>query len=193
MRTSCRMILAMPLIGLAACGARMTEPLAALDAPAAMPQPSGTWLDAGHQLLAAGQLEQAKDAFIRSMRVEGMTAAALSGAGIAAERQGLLTEAQRDFEMALARAPDSVIAHNNLGAVLYRLGRLHAARRSFRTAFALSNGTNVEAARNLDLAEAAIRRADAAEEPLMENPHPVRRIGTAKYVLLAAPSEPGDD
>ena len=148
-----------------------------------LPQPKTTYLDLGRSLLQQNRVDLAHDAFVRSLRTEGITAAALTGAGIAAERQGLLNEARSLFEKARAEAPDSVLAHNNLGAVHYRMGEYHAARRAFQAAFALSSGKNSVAARNLSLSEMAIAR-EAEENPkLARNPIRLQRLGSGAYIL----------
>ena len=128
------------LLFAAGCELLPRDPLADLAAPPPLPQPRTSWADLGMQLLADDRPEQAHDAFIRSLRVEGVTAAALTGAGVAAERQGMLTEAQRLFGQASLRAPGSAMVQNNLGAVLYQLGEFYAARRAFQAALALSHG-----------------------------------------------------
>lgn len=149
------------------------------------PGPHGTYLKYGLSLLRIGEFDLAKKAFIRSFRVEDTRVQALTGAGIAAERQGLLTQARRFFENARALAPDSVIAHNNLGVVLYRLGRYHEAGQVFRAAFALSSGQNDLAAHNLALAEKAVAEEESAGAPAAAS-HVVRRIGSSEYLILNA-------
>lgn len=175
------------LLSAGACEFLPPGPLAGLEAPAPLPRPMTSWLDLGRRLLAADRPEQAQAAFIRSLRLEGITAAALTGAGIAAERLGMLTEARRFFEQARLRAPDSVTVENNLGAVLYRLGEVHDARRAFQAALSLSHGTSDVAARNLGISEAAIRRAEGAADYKrnVRNPHRVERLGRSRFRLLA--------
>ncbi len=173
------------LLSLAACEKSLPRGgLSQLEAPARLPEPRGTYLDLGRQLLRTGDVRLARGAFIRSIRVEGLSAEALTGAGITAEREGLLTEARRFFERARARAPNSVIAHNNLGAVLYRLGTYNEAKRAFQTAFALSSGNSRIAHHNLGLTEMALREAEAATVPMARNPMPLQREGTGEYRLL---------
>ncbi len=173
------------LAGLAGCKLIPDpDPLSKLEAPPRLPAPSTSYLDLGRQYLRAGQIDQAKNAFIRSMRVEGLTAAALTGAGLAAERQGLLTEARRFFERAKSRAPSSVLAHNNLGAVLYRMGEYHAAKQAFQAAFALSSGTNRVATHNLALSELAIKQRLRENQPELPNPLPLQREGSGEYRIL---------
>ena len=181
---------ALLLAGVAGCQAPV-DPVAQLPGAEPLPDASGSWMELGRRLLAAGQPKQAEAAFIRSVRVDGMTAAALTGAGVAAQRQGLLTEAKRYFERAKEIDPDSVAVHNNLGAALYGLGELQLARQAFRIAFALSSGGSQEAARNLQMAELAIARDEAENPPLAENPIEVRRTGSGVYRLTASPEAAG--
>ncbi len=113
--------------------------------------------------------------------------ATLTGAGVAAERQGMLTEARRYFEQARLRAPGSATVQNNLGAVLYRLGEVDEARSAFRQALVLSRGSSDIPARNLAIIDAAIQRATASEDPpLARNPHQLERLGQARYRLMAS-------
>ncbi|HET7410247.1 MAG TPA: tetratricopeptide repeat protein [Paracoccaceae bacterium] len=188
-----------PLDGLAAAGSVdgvMGETVGGT-IPGRLPDAAESWLALGTGLLAAGQPDRAEDAFIRSLRVEGVTAAAFTGAGVAAHRQGLLTEATRYFERAKEIDPGSVAAHNNLGAALYGLGRLRAARHAFRTAFDLSGGTSGKAAQNLGMAELAIARAGAsgppqAAGPRKSPPRKLQRVGSAAYKLVVTPGTARD-
>jgi tetratricopeptide (TPR) repeat protein len=163
-----------------------------------LPEPETTWLDLGRELLAADRPDEAGEAFIRSLRVEGVTAAALTGAGVAAERQGMLSEARRQFEAARLRAPASATVHLNLGAVLYRMGELQAARRAFAEALALSDGTSDFARRNIAITDAAIRRAGAAgataaaEGTVDRDPLRIERVGPARFRLIEAPEVQGN-
>ena len=160
------------------------NPFAKVDPPVRLDEPKTSYLDLGRQYLRAGDIDRAKKAFIRSMRTEGLTAAALTGAGIVAERQGLLTEARRYFERARLKAPSSVVAHNNLGAVLYRMGEYNAAKQAFQAAFALSSGTNRVAKHNLALSDLAIRKTRDENLAELPNPMPIVREGSGEYRLL---------
>lgn len=181
-------LLAMALSGLVACNPAV--PLGGVDAlgdaPERLREPTTTWLALGRSYLQINDLRLAKAAFIRSIRVEGATAAAMTGAGIAAERQGLLHEAKRYFERALKLAPSSDLAHNNLGAIQYKLGDYQSAKRSFSAAFAVSSGQNKVAAHNLGLAELALKRKAESEIALAPNPVPLQREGSSEYRLLGA-------
>ena len=160
--------------------------------PPVLPEPETTWLDLGRELLAADRPDAAGQAFIRSLHVEGMTAAALTGAGIAAERQGMLAKARRHFEAARLRAPRSATAHLNLGAVLYRMGELQAARRAFQAALRLSGGTSEFARRNVAISDAAIRRAAVAEVTATAEPLRIERIGPARFRLIEGSNTRGN-
>lgn len=142
-----------------------------------------TYLNMGRQLLQSNQPELAQDAFIRSIRVEGISAPALNGAGLASERLGLLHDAKRYFERAARVDPNSVSAQNNLGVVLYRLGEYHQAKRAFQAAFVLSSGSNQMAQQNLGLTDLAIRREESEGLALAPNPVPLQRLGTGEYIL----------
>ncbi len=174
---------ALMAIALGGCEHLPVHPLAKLDPAVQLPAPEGTYLNMGRHLLASNQIELARDAFIRSIRVEGMSAAALTGAGLASERQGLLHDALRYFQRAATVAPSSILAQNNLGAVLYRLGEYNRAKQAFQAAFALASGTNRVAEHNLGLADMALERERAADLALAPNPRPVLRLGTGEYTL----------
>lgn len=176
------------LVALAVAGCskyQPIDPISKLEAPPALPEVQTTYIDMGRQFLKRGQADMAKAAFIRSIREEGLTAPALTGAGLAAEQQGLLREARRFFERARIKAPTSVLAHNNLGAVLYRMGAYHEAKQAFQAAFALSSGTNRVATHNLALTELAIRRKNRETLAIAPNPTPIQREGSGEYRLLA--------
>lgn len=180
--------LALAIVALTGCDPAGQSPIAALDPAEPLAEPDTSWLVEGNRLLSANRPDEAHAAFVRSLRVEGMTAAALTGAGVAAERRGLLTEARRHFERAKQLDPESVAAHNNLGAVLYAMGDFHAARQAFRTAFALSSGASEEAEQNLGMAELAIGRAEQAEPDLAGTGVVVQRVGSAGYRLTREPA-----
>ena len=168
---------------LAGCQPGGPFPAARLDPAPTLPQAEGTYLNMGRNLLASNQVELAHDAFIRSIQIEGPTAAALTGAGLAAERQGLLRDARRFFERARLLDPNSVMVHNNLGATLYRLGEYHEARQAFQAAFALSSCRSQVAEHNLGLSELAIRRQENRDLAVAANPFSVQRLGSGVYTL----------
>jgi Flp pilus assembly protein TadD len=151
---------------------------------AVKPRPTETYLSLGKRLLAAGEPDLAIRAFQGSMNKEGVSAQAITGAGIAYRQQGLLHEARRYFEKASLIAPKSVIAHNNLGVVLYQLKEYYPARDEFRTAFALSNGTSEMAERNLNRAEATIEALTLVPETDQVFSHDVVRLGGGEFRLV---------
>jgi len=181
------------LLGLAGCDRNLPRGgLSQLTKPDPLEKPRGTYLDLGRQYLKVGDLRRAKDAFVRSIRVEGMSAAALTGAGVVAEREGLLAHARNYFELARDRAPESVITHNNLGAVLYRQGNYNEAKQAFLAAFALSSGKSRIAHHNLGLTELALRDLERSTVPMTRNTYMVRREGTGIYKLLTTNDQEPD-
>ncbi len=178
-------LLVAAIVSLTASGCQLNaiSPVAELEAPDQLPPVQTSYLDLGLGLLSVKDYDAARDAFIRSLRTEGRTAEALSGAGVASEKQGLLNDARRYFEMAVNAVPNSVVAHNNLGAVLYKLGEFNAAKQAFQAAFALSSGSNEVAAQNLGITELAIRREYNNNLPLASNPRALQRLGSGEYKL----------
>ncbi len=156
------------------------------EAPAG--QTNNSYLSLGKRLLAAREPDLAMKAFLTSMSAEGISAEAMTGAGIAAQRQGLLTSARRYFEQARELNPKSVIAHNNLGVVLYKLKEYYPARNAFRRAYALSNGKSEMAERNLNRAEATIARMEKVPKTDPAISHDVIRLGTSEFRLIEAVS-----
>jgi Flp pilus assembly protein TadD len=183
--------------GLLVSGCAQTDTIPAaetlLEAPATVePRGADTYLLLGKRMLAAHEPEMAIKAFLRSMTSEGVSAEAMTGAGIAYQQQGLLTVARRHFEQALQLAPNSVIAHNNLGVVLYQLKEYYPARDEFRSAFALSNGTSEMAERNLNRAEATIAAIEMVPETDQAVSHDVIRLGGGEFRLVEAASPETD-
>ena len=150
------------------------------------------YLSLGKRMLAAREPDLAMKAFLTSLGVEGISAEAMTGAGIAAQRLGLLTSARRYFEQARRLAPDSVIAHNNLGVVLYKLKEYYPARNAFRRAYALSNGKSEIAERNLNRSEATIARLEEVPKKDPAITHDVIRLGTSEFRLIEAASPEAD-
>ena len=162
---------------------RQTGPVVRLEPANPLPEPKTTYLDLGIQLLRVNQNDLARKAFIRSIRMEGATPEAFSGAGVAAERKNLLGEAQRFFEQAHKLAPESVLTNNNLGAIHYRLGDYHSARRAFQAAFAISSGESDISKKNLALTNIAIERENERYVDVVRNPVLIQRLGTGVYKL----------
>jgi Tfp pilus assembly protein PilF len=150
--------------------------------------PAGSYLSLGKHMLAAREPDLAMKAFLTSMSVDGVSAEAMTGAGIAAQQQGLLTSARRYFEQARRLAPDSVTANNNLGVVLYKLKEYYPARNAFRQALALSGGKSEMAERNLNRAEATIAQMEEAAKTDPAISHDVIRLGSSEFRLMEAAS-----
>lgn len=170
-------------------------------AESAHPAP-GPWLALGMRFLDEGDDLHAERAFIRSLRVEGPSAAAFTGAGIAASRQGLLTRAIRHFAHARELDPHYAAAHNNLGAALYAQGDYRGAERAFRAAYRVAEGEHVEIAKNLALSEMALLEIGAEPEaattmltafaeddaqPVKAGIGKLQRIGRSGYRLSLGP------
>jgi Flp pilus assembly protein TadD len=156
-----------------------------LEAPAAVePRPSGTYLSLGKRLLAHREPDLAIRAFLISLNNEGLSAQAMTGAGIAYQQQGLLTVARSYLEQARQLAPNSVVVHNNLGVVLYQLKEYYPARDEFRSAFAISNGTSEMAERNLNRVEATIAASEMVPETDQAISHEVIRLGGGEFRLV---------
>jgi len=151
-------------------------------------QTTGSYLSLGKHMLAAGEPDLAMKAFLTSLSAEGISAEAMTGAGIAAQQQGLLTSAQRYFEQARGLAPESMIAHNNLGVVLYKLKDYYPARDAFRRAYLLSSGKSKMAERNLNRTEAMIALMEEVPKTDPAVSHDVIRLGSSEFWLLEAVS-----
>ena len=175
------------VLGLLGFACTPKDPTATLEpSPEVRPAANQTYLSLGKQFLASNEPSLAMKAFAASMSAEGPSAEAVTGAGIAAEQQGLLTEARRYFERAREIAPNSAVVYNNLGVVLYKLEDYHGARSAFRAALELSGGESGSARDNLEQTEAVIARlaldpaADAAAT------WEVVRLGTDRFRLVEA-------
>ncbi len=154
--------------------------------------PTVSYLSLGKRMLAAREPDLAMKAFLTSMSVDGVSAEAMTGAGIAAQHQGLLTSARRYFEKASELAPNSEIAYNNLGVVLYKLKEYYPARNAFRRAYALSGGKSEMAERNLNRAEATIARMEEVSKTDLAISHDVIRLGSSEFRLMEAASPEAD-
>lgn len=176
-------LLALGLQGCATPG--QLEPMPELTAVDQALRNNESWLGLGRRLLAAGEYDLAQQAFERSLLHDGVSAQAMTGAGIAASQLGLYTMAARYFERARDLAPDSIVANNNLGVVLLRLEEYYPARQAFRTAFALSDGRNELAMRNLRLAELTVAEIESERDyvdPAVN--FRLRRLGTHEFELV---------
>ena len=170
-----------------------TEGAAITPPPQIRPEPGGTYLAVGNRLLAAQEPALAMKAYLASIGVEGMSFAAFTGAGVAAYRQGLLTQSQRYFERASRLAPDSVVGPNNLGVVLFKLKEYYPASNSFRAAVALSSGESETALGNLNRVEAVIAVIEEGPDPNPALSHEVVRLGSSEFQLIESEPQHADD
>ena len=175
------------------CGA-CTEPFNTATSEVSAPQKSApqqpvSYLSQGNRLLAAREPDLAMKAFISSMSADGISAEAMTGAGIAAQQLGLLNAARRYFTQATELDPVSVVAHNNLGVVLYKMKEYYPARDEFRSAFAISSGKSEMAVRNLNRAEATIASFEKVPEtdPTLSQEEIRRENGEFQPIDLASP------
>jgi Tfp pilus assembly protein PilF len=104
----------------------------------------------GALLYNTGQPALAKDRFERIVAVRPERARARGNLALANAGAGDLQQAVVEYRTMLARMPDDVEGHNNLGALLTALGRPHEAIREFRWAIRLEDSPLVRA--NLALA-----------------------------------------
>lgn len=176
------------LMGGCAPGQLTVEELLAGYAPEPVPNaPSGvSYVEIGRRLLAAGQPETALKTFLRSVRIEGMSAAAMTGAGVAAEQLGRVTEARTYFKAAVDLDPNSILARNNLGVALYKVGDFYSSRAAFEAAFALSGGTNAVAAQNLALVSHKIAELEGEQLVPFDFGYELVRTGSNVYALEPA-------
>lgn len=137
-------------------------PAAARDDPLRPPGPvpGGVGIDpliVGDRLLAAGEPELALANYVRAASGPGgpdaETRQAIAGANIALGRLG---QAERSLRQIVADDPRNAAARNDLGVVLFELGKTGEAYQMLRTAFALQPSPEIRA--NLRLADARLRK-----------------------------------
>jgi len=88
----------------------------------------------GEQLLEAGQLDRAREAFARALKLDPGQFSALSGMGFIHYSQGRFTEARTYLEKAVRSRPNSFQARFLLGAALVQLNDPKGAIRELRAA-----------------------------------------------------------
>lgn len=153
------------------------------------PAPKQTYLELGNRLLGENEPALAMQAFLTSVSLEGMSPQAMTGAGIAARQQGLLYTAKRYLERARDMAPDSAIAQNNLGVVLFLLKDYAGAHTAFRAALKLADEQhNAAIKRNLERAEAALERIDQQGQSEPAAAPQVVRLGSDLYRINDNPA-----
>ena len=135
---------------MAACG-NAGGPLADAQSPPPVDRDADAvdGLIVGHRLMAAGEYELARKAYLRAAADTGMTVDVLSALGSADLRMGRLGQAERLLRRAIAQDADFVPALNNLGVVLMETDRVAEASRVFRAAFAADSGESDDIRANL--------------------------------------------
>lgn len=88
----------------------------------------------GIELLGAGRVDEAREAFRAALKMDSDNAVALANLSVLEEGQGHHEEALTHARAAAQAAPDSAVYHYNLGNLLARLGRQEEALESLREA-----------------------------------------------------------
>lgn len=114
-------------------------------------------------LLAAGERDAARDAANRAVELAPSDPAAFNARASVAHAEGVLGEALKDYEHAIALQPDYVDARVARGGILIDLGRDAEARTDLE---ALANGAPTEPRVSYLLALLASRRGDSQAEAL---------------------------
>ncbi|MEM7543920.1 MAG: tetratricopeptide repeat protein [Pseudomonadota bacterium] len=147
----------------------------------------------GIRLLAAKQPALALDAFNRSVTEDGVSVDALSGIGVSYMRLGQRRQARQFMETAVKVDPNSAIARNNFGVLLYDEGEYDAALVQLQRAYALTGGANSSIATNIGFAEFAISQAQDADLVIDESEFDVIQYGKGVYRLEPREPEPSTD
>ena len=136
----------------------------------------------GHRLMAAGEYDLARKAYLRKAGEIGMTVDVLSALGSTDLRMGRLGQAEALLRRAIAQDPDFVPALNNLGVVLMETDRVAEASRVFRAAFAADSGESDDIRANLIRALSLLEQNTytEADKPSFA----LVRRGNGNYLLL---------
>ena len=140
----------------------------------------------GHRLMAAGEYELARDAYIRAAARQGLTVDVLSAIGSADLSLGRLGQAERNLRGAIELDETFVPAWNNLGVVLMEQMKYGEAHRTFEVAFKLDSGKTESIAENLKLALAKRENPFYDDGNNNTNFSLIRR-GSGQYLLLDTP------
>ncbi|WP_339947734.1 tetratricopeptide repeat protein [uncultured Albimonas sp.] len=148
--------------------------MARAEANAAAARGPGPASRRGWALLDSGRAEPASRAFRQALIEEGPTLGTMLGLGAAYRALGRRGPALEVLTRTAEAWPDSPAARNNLGTVLFDIGRLDAAEGQFRAAADLMSrqglAPSTEVSRNL----AMVARARGA--PLAPTPEPLPAV-----------------
>ncbi|MFQ6549176.1 tetratricopeptide repeat protein [Aestuariibius sp. 2305UL40-4] len=139
----------------------------------------------GHRLMASGEYELARQAYLRATAERGFNADTLSALGSANLRLGRLNQAEALMRRAVDEDPEFPAAWNNLGVVLMEKGEFAEARQVFRRAFATSNGESDEIRDNLKLAIANLN--NPGYDPQNDSEFKLVAQGGGRYLILQTP------
>lgn len=170
------------LLLLAACDAGAPE------LPGGRPSPPRTQLELGLRLLKHNQAQMALNAFNRSLAEEGVSAGAMTGAGVAMARLHRRKDAERFLRGALDLDPNSVAAHNALGVLLYDEGDYAAAAAELQTALTLTDGADPSIATNLGIVETALANAKMEDGSVDDFQFDLVQYGGGVYRLEPRPN-----
>jgi tetratricopeptide (TPR) repeat protein len=95
----------------------------AKSAVAAAPAMDVAWVTLGQALKAAGRCEEAKQAYLEAIRLDGMSSLARIGMGELLMTEGLPEQALVAYELVLRRRPAMVAAHMGIGHALASMGK----------------------------------------------------------------------
>ena len=120
-------------------------------------------MELGLRLMRAGQAQMALNAFNRALAEGGIEADELIATAAAYRLLGRRKDALKLLRSAIVRDPNSALARNNLGVMLYEDGDAIGARSELEGAYALTNGLNAQIATNIGIVEFAINNREEAE------------------------------
>ena len=139
----------------------------------------------GNRLMAGGEYELARDAYLRAAAETGVSAEILTAIGSADLQLGRLGQAERNLRAATEMDEFYVPAWNNLGVVLMEQGKFAEAKLIFEIAFKIDSGKTESIANNLKLALAKSQDPGYVDENITN--FSLIRQGSGEYLLLGSP------
>jgi len=132
-------LVGMSLVALASLQTEAAVQMASA-AVAVAPEMGAAWVALGQTLKAAARSDEAEQAYLQAISLDGMDALAHMGLGELKIVMRHPEEAVRQFEVALRRQPALIPAHLGLGNALALLGRNEQALQCYEQALALAPG-----------------------------------------------------